>query len=145
MRATCHATTVSTFTEKFELPCRGVLSRLGTQKLKEAVQFGEKVEATCTCIMCIVNYMHMYCMVPYSICACIQATLRFLKKKGVVQKNHVVREPQPLEAGSRVSFLLPHSTQHPTCTFTVWYVKWKIIHNVHVLQYILQWELQPGV
>ena len=33
----------------------------------------------------------------------VQATLRFLKKKGVVQKNHVVRHPQPLEEGGRVS------------------------------------------
>ena len=34
----------------------------------------------------------------------MQGTLRFLKKKGVVQKSHVVREPQPLVEGSRVSF-----------------------------------------
>ena len=40
----------------------------------------------------------VFCMFP-----CVQATLRFLKKKGVIPENHVVREPQPLEEGSTVS------------------------------------------
>lgn len=62
----------------------------------------------------------------------MQGTLRFLKKKGVVQKSHVVREPQPLEEGSRVSVPLHIFPYLPTPALSLLQGKmenWEVMHE----------------
>ena len=36
----------------------------------------------------------------------MQATLRFLTKKGVIDRYHEIRQPQPLEEADKVNFML---------------------------------------